>query len=154
MNTMFRAGISFFSGLVLLGLVAGCSAPKGPLGGDSPEHLLALTKQYHQSQDVKNMVRLYKTEGVSKQSREALEKRLGKYFEQSLQEASVAELPQAGRDIFNKEINSHGQTIKYNLEIEGQVTAAYAGSRQSSFLYGAESGRYFFAMYVQTTAGQ
>lgn len=133
-------------------LFSGCSdlMPKGPKGGDSPEHLLMLTKKYHASNDVKNMLRLYRTDGISEGIIASKERWLKKVFSYDLEDIKLEELSINARQFFNTPVVAAGQTVSYNLYIETQLTATYSGNRQEGFLLGQEKeeGKYYFALQL------
>lgn len=135
-----------------IALFSGCSAltTNGPRGADSAEQLLSLAQKYHTTNDVKNMLRLYKTEGVPGALVASKERWLTKVFGFGFKNITITPLPENARHIFNTPVTAAGQTVSYNVYIDSQLTANYKGNRQEGFLFGQdkEDGKYYFALQV------
>lgn len=129
-------------------LLTACS-PKGPIGGDSPEQLLTLFEKYHQNNDIKNMLRLYNTEGVEDYVLELEGKKLKSMFKRELIGTQIEELNEKARDFFNRGVQAQGRTITFNMEIIGQLMTNYTENRSDALLYGLKEERYYFALQVQ-----
>ena len=129
-------------------LLTACSQ-KGPIGGDSPEHLQTLFEKYYHDNDIKNMQRLYNTEGVQSYVLDLEEKKLKSMFKRELTGSKIEELNDEARAFFNQGVQAQGQTIAFNLEILGQLMTNYTGNRADTLLYGMKEGRYYFALQIQ-----
>jgi len=135
--------------LIFLSLIVySCNLPFGPKGAESPEHLLELCEKYHAKNDVGNMMRLYKKEGVSKDLIKGKKKTLKKYFDRNTISFGIIELDDKAKTFFNQTYEVQGQAIKYNLDLIGQITVSYEDSYQEAFLYGKEEDKYFFGLQV------
>ncbi len=133
---------------ILVLALAGCTNPKGPIGGDSPEHLRTLFLAYHKDKDMDNMMRLFNMESVTKEIVNLQKRQLKTMFDMALQGVQIEPMDQAARAHFNSEIKTHGQTIGYNTYVDGQLTANYAGNRAEALLFGKKDERYYFALHI------
>jgi len=132
--------------LLLAACLIACSGYQGPIGGDSPEHLLALYKRYHASKDIKNMMRLYQQDGVPQVIIDLEKRKLKKFFSRDLQSVEIKWLDEKASAFINQDITVQGQTVAYNLYVIGQITASSSGNRSDSILFGQHEDRYYFAL--------
>ena len=134
-----------------------CTLILGPKGAESPEQLLQLCEKYHHSQHVLKMMRLYKTEGVSPTYIKTHKRTLKKYFSRRPVDFAIKYLTDEEKIFFNQTFHAQRQSIKYNLDLIGQISVQYEGNYQEAFLFGKEEEKYFFGLQVdisQTTNNQ
>jgi len=118
----------------------------GPIGADSPEHLLELYQKYHSMNDKRNMLKLYNMEEVPPHIRKYELNKLTGDFKRKIIKAENTKLARDARDFFSKAHTVQGQTVQYNMPVEGQLTVDFAQNRTTSLLYGQKDGKYFFAV--------
>lgn len=133
---------------ILALLLTGCDqiGPKGPVGVTDPDQLIDLYKQYHADQDVKNMLRLYCWDGISSETKDRTIRGLKRAFGLGIKDIKLVGLPPEFLTRINKPVTVAGQTVSYNLTIEGQLDVLLDGNRGEAYLFGRKDGIYFISL--------
>lgn len=127
----------------------GCFFQLGPKGADTEKELMQRYIKAHKAGDVGGIIRLYYTEGVSKEVIKYKKRHIKKILKNKLLKTKFTKLDSKAKAIFNKEHNVQGQTISFNIYIDAQISVDLANNRAESFLYGKKDGKYYFGLQVQ-----